>query len=276
MTPLSHYRFAAEVDWIKVRFSTRSPTNFQMIRRHLPQASRVDAIEQGPSGAATAFVATIQDPGSWRRVDACMQRLCEVVPLGPLLNVAGIEVSLDAYSKSNSRADIIQMAATFYKGLTNPVSDNHRFSGRYLGDAEGIPNSRTLQDRLSKGRVICIGNVDDDLMQRIYAKDTDNGGKVALPVTDHRARIEIRVQGAALPAHDWVQWGKFEFQSLKAWFKFRRIRDDLSPVEQLVMDHAPQVGVGGHGRRRTSRMTEANVSLNRKAYDALRRLTDKM
>lgn len=277
ITPLANLRFSAEVDWILVKFQTDRRTNPQTIRRRLPASSYVTPLDKGSGGAATCFTATIQDPRTWAYVDRLMRQVNEHAPLNGHFGVAGVEVSVDASSKANVRSELVEMAAAFYKGLAKPVSGNHRWEGRFKGDVQGFRNGLWTPHRLDAGRVICIGNRDDDLLQRIYVKATDSGGKIALPKDKHRARVEIRLKGAALPTLDWEQWKQFNFQTLGEWFSFRRCRDDLMPLTRVLMDRRPHIGtMPGRGRRKHNGATQAYTPLTRKAYDALRKLTTKM
>ncbi len=271
------YRFIAEVDWLDIGITTNRVTNAPTVRRHLPGASYVSALGAGNAGEATQFVARIQQPDSWAYIADSLATLSASIPLAESPAVTSIEVCLDAYSKRHSKDDLVAVAAHFYAALQNSASDNHRFTGipgKQL--TEGVRNRGHLKSRLASDRVIFIGDRDADHAQRIYVKTKDDGG-LALATRLHRARVENRFTGHQLPPLTWAQWQGYDFSRLSHWFKFREIGDSHSREAHCALNWAPQFGqMRGTGRRKFPHVTRADVRLNRKAYDALRRLAEKM
>jgi hypothetical protein len=140
---------------------------------------------------------------------------------------------------------------------------------------------------LAGGREIIIGNKTDELSQRIYFKTTDKGG---VPLEDedmHRARVEITVQGGALPFKSWGEWASFRFErkenNLSRFFTFRKDRNlnSLSPLHRIILERRPQIGERkeqrrsrkGGGQRLYNSETVADIELNKRARGALRNLS---
>lgn len=144
-----------------------------------------------------------------------------------------------------------------------------------------VPITATsLIRHIHEGWQLGIGNRSDDYYQHIYFKTKDKGGELALDPKDYRARIEITLQGAALPLQPLDAWEGFRFESLTDWFRFRKMKDDLTPTEKQYADRMVQIGEkairnrAGGGTRLHGKMTRADVLLNDRAKGALRRLSD--
>jgi hypothetical protein len=271
------YKLAAEVDWISTQLTTARITNAQTVMRHLPGASFVQAVQAGDAGEASQFIVRVQQPDSWTQIDKSVAILSASVPLVGMPAVAGIELAFDAYSKAQNPDDVVGMAARLYTGIQNTASFNHRFSGVPGKKFPiGIQHQKALHRHLADGRVIFIGNRGDVHYQRVYVKTTDNGHE--LPSHLHRARFENCLSSERLPRLTWAEWHDYDFAQLSHWFKFRLIADDGYPPEaRLLFAWLPQVGqLRRTKRRKFPPFTRADVALNRKAYDALRRLTGKM
>lgn len=279
MATLANYQFQVVVDWIGVAFETDRSTNFSSVSKHLPRASYVEPIEPGAAGETSRFVARFQEPKCWQEITNALATLGDWITLCGPPAVVSIEVSLDAYSKAHDTNELVPMAAHFFTALKNPVSDNARFTG-LPGTVVGIVNARGVQTMLGRGRGIFIGNKNDDLAQRIYVKTRDGGEghEVTLPPEQHRARIEIRLQGDALPNRALDDWKSFDFEDLSNWFKFRRLdAEDVSKLQRLILEWDARLGARrGMNRRKFPIGTAADIELNHKAYDALRSLTTKM
>lgn len=295
----SKFRIKACVDWIDLEVQTQRPTNFQAVQRRLKvllglpgdKVPYVEAQDAGDGSAATVFRCRIHDPACWHDLDRMMRDLGEQLPLVGEPRVAAIEIALDAYSKGAGRDELIELTSRYYRFHTHPTSENRRFAGKCKGDTKGkgVDNYSPENARrmLADGRVIIIGNKSDDLSQRIYFKTTDKGG---LPIADEskrRARVEVTVQGDAIPISTWGEWASFRFErkenNLSRFFTFRKDRNlnSLSPLHRIILERRPQIGERkeqrrsrkGGGQRWYNSETVADTELNKRARDALRNLS---
>lgn len=271
----SSYRFRAEVDWIDLKLVTVAPTNFQTVRRRLgigfagPEAL-------GAGGACTEFNVRFQEPKSWADIDERLKRLTVDHPLAEPPTVTGIEIALDAYSTSQNRDDLIAMTVHFYNGSTKLVSVNRRASKR-KGESYYLKTRSQLQNLIAEGYNIYIGDQADAAHQHIYLKETDSS--TALPPHQQRARTEFTLKSEMLPKHSFVDWQGHDFTKFASFFKFRHLKNDLSPWAAVPLHAMAQVGERRARKtpkgycRAFSHATVADTKLNALAYDALRELT---
>lgn len=290
---LSAFRFTAVADWIQVRVVTKAPTHPWVLWRQHDWASWVQSENPQPSGTATSFVITVQTPKNWAELKRHLDSLEAVRPLTSKPELTAIEVAFDAFSKDQDRSLLESMAVRLFRTTTKPVSDNRRAAGRSKHLAQGIPNHAAVRRVLGEGLPILVGNVKDDLMQRCYIKMTDHAPltleqraigadrptltKVDLPITQHRARSELRVQGAAIAKLGWSDWSRIDFADIREFFRYRIQSETGHPLIDKVREWQAQIGeLKGPGRAKKGRSQKADIPLNRKAYDALRSLTEKM
>lgn len=271
----SGYRFRAEVDWIELRITTTAPTNFQTVKRRLG-VEYVTPIGESDGGACKDFSVKFQAPRSWVEVDERLKRLTVDHPLACSVKVTGVEIALDAYSRAQSRDELVEMAARFYRGASKLVSDNRRAS-KSKGASQRLETLGQVQALLADGYNIYIGSVSDLQRQHIYMKETDSSA--ALPTEKHRARTEFTLTGDKVPELEFEAWRGQNFTAFAPYFKFRRLKDDLQPLVELPLRSAAQIGerrprktAQGYSRS-FSRNTEADRKLNALAFDALRELT---
>ncbi len=235
----------------------------------------VEPIDKGEGGSATRFAITLQDPQSADQVTGLLSDPAIADHLEPFFSVLQIEIALDTY-----RAGPDFVARQFWFS-TNHVSDNKRLYWDFKGSGKAIPATLTsLGQYIRQGYQIGIGNENDDLYQHAYWKTTDRGGKVSLPPDEHRARFEIRLKGNALPCQTWDDWQCFKFESLAfQFFRFRRLKNDLTPAELLLAERRDDIGQRktrnrrGGGTRLHSTWTKADAKLNELARDALKNLS---
>jgi hypothetical protein len=150
-------------------------------------------------------------------------------------------------------------------------------------DYKGSPASLFIRKlplirQIKEGHQIGIGNTTDELYQHVYLKTTDDG--VTLPLSERRARLEIRLQGEKIASRNFEDWKSFPFQSLSKFFNFRTRKADLNPLMQMLEEASYQIGERGErntkvGKRLYSLTTEAEKTLNSKAYEALRNLSNR-
>lgn len=288
--PISEYRdysFRAEIDWIELKIRTLKPTNFQTVRNRL-EAPYVETLDEGSGGAASEFYIKFYNLKNWQEIDRALEKLTYDHPLARSVEVTGIEIALDAYSKLHDREDLVAMVAKFYCGLTNPISVNQRITPGTKFSAKAIPSPAILLRKIRNGENIYIGNKDpkEDLgnprswmLQHFYLKQTDQ--KKPLPIEEHRARVEITLKDIALPHKLLDEWRSHQFSSEGIHFKFRKPKTGLTCLERSTFLGKSQYGAkrqkrSGPTRTIYSPLTLADVPLNNKAYDALRNLTNRL
>lgn len=283
----SLFSFSCAVDWIDIEVQFTKHTNFPSVQNALrgilalPENynSYVEPQNKSSGGAATVFIFRIQDPKNLIQITETLRKLEEhFSPFATQPRITGIEIAFDAYSRGASREELAELAARFYKFMTKPVSVNQRLYRDFKGSVQGIPaHSTSLVRHLIKGHQIGIGNKSTDQYQHIYLKEHDN--KLPLPEKEHRARTEITLRCSGLPFHTIEEFKNFDFANLAVWFKFRKLKDNLDQLATFTMESAVQVGEKKKrkrkegGTREYGKHTEANIALNRIAYDSLRELT---
>lgn len=282
-----NYKFVAVIDWIDVEIETVRATNFFTLRR-LIDDKYVEALNPTASNSATKFRIRIHDLKLWNSLHNLLNEIKEKYSFRKEAEISAIEVSIDGYSKRHSKQDLLELTEHYLRFLSRPVSQNIRFSGtddKQTKQIESIDSAEQLQNLLKNGRNICIGNTksknnkwikaDDEYMQ-IYCKTTDNG--MELKVENHRARIEVRLQGLALPVKSVRDFEKFGFQKLAKYFNMRTLDTnvlDKAPNSYMkVLNNVTMIGAEGKfNRRKYSPITKADSALNDKFYEALRNLT---
>lgn len=262
-SPVLHLvrKVEAVIDWLTVEFMTPGPHNAGKLKGALG-ASHVTPMNPGPGDYTTHFVARFQDPGPFAQVIQTLRAAGVALEQGAF--VRGIEIAFDLYA--HDRDALVQLAAHLYKFASNVADpENHRtFNG-------------------PDGSTIYIGNQGSDTIpadpvsQRIYAKTTDRGQE--LPPELHRARYEITLTGSGLPFSTLGEAAAFNFIELAPWFKWRKLKGGLDPLQLATIKAAKQIGsrrvvkLRTGGRREFDRRTVADIELNKRAHDALRNLT---
>ena len=282
-TDYSAYTFRAEIDWIELKLEFVKPTNFDTVRKRL-KSPFVEPLNEGGGHAATIFKVKIHSPKSWDGLELALVPLIHDHELKLAPEVTGIEVALDARSKGTKREDLVDMVCHFYRGAQKLVSSNRRLYRTKKDAVYSITDLRNLRKNVDEGFNIYVGSINDgDIRtQHGYVKETDDNGKVVLPASDHRARFEFTLYGAALPETTLTAWRRHKFTDMADFFKFRQVKSTVSPFTAAAFSNSPQIGsrlpakTGGRGRRLFSKGTEADVSLNQLSYDALRELTRRM
>lgn len=281
---LSGVQVKAVVDFFEIEARTAQPSQGQHVHRKLKQCgieSTVFPIDDsgnvatGKARTSNRFKIRIQDPANGASVQSTLTELTHCLTFIPeSVKLTAIEVALDLYGGTP------ESVAQLYRGLTNVPSANHRIyrdKEAKRDKPSAIPqNSGTFVRLIEDGWQIAIGNQTDEHYVHAYWKTHDNGQP--LDTSEHRARIEVRLQGQSLPCDASTIMG-MDFTVLSDCFKFRKDRDDLNPLEQVISSAKTQIGErkkrnrSEGGTRMHSAITQADTALNRKAYDALRGLS---
>lgn len=119
----------------------------------------------------------------------------------------------------------------------------------------------------------------------IYVKTTDNSGKDKLSAEKCRARYEVTLNNGALPATTLADLESFNFAKLSCHFKWRRLADDINPMQKWLYETwGRHYGMradykrpyfrawGSFGSRKYRRCLVADEVKNTAAYEELRRL----
>lgn len=279
----SKYKYKAVIDFIQLDFKTAKPTNAFSVQRKM-KLTYVEPLNKSAGGAASEFRFKFHDLTSWKQLEDCISNLKRHCELENEPTISGIEVSIDAYSNNMNKNELIEHTAQFCWKLAKPVSQIRRFSKT---KAHGITNKNDLTNKIIKGGVIYIGNQrnhaggkQDPISMRIYLKEKDK--KIELNPSEHRARIEITLVGAACPFHSIADAKKYKLSNLNSHFTFRNFKQDLSPLDNIIINAIPTIAekrrrsrIGG-GTREFSRLTTADTKLNRIVYDRLRNLTRRL
>lgn len=240
-----HIRLKALIDWVEIEIETQQSTNRQTVQRAFAEALNlpdgvnlyVNAISPNRGGGTCHFSIRIHDVKTYSEIEQNLRFVGANLALRSGVKIAKIELALDAYCD-----DPADQAARFYKFMANPVSDNRRMYRDYKGSGKAVPRHfQSMTRHLSEGWQIGIGNKTDDQYQHIYVKDTDTQDGQRLQV-QARARLEVRLSGAALPCQTADDWRQYKFERLTDYFRQRELKADLEPLIQTLADAADQIG----------------------------------
>lgn len=292
--------YRAAVDWVALQIKLSKRSNFMEVRDelraalHLPDHEKlyVEALDEANGRSASLFRFRIQDPTQGRKLDQVVARLQQRFDLDSI-QVVGIEVAFDTYSTGASVRELAEVAADRYRFLTTAPGDDwyfYRRAGegrRYINDDTEIGQRRDLVKCFAEGWQLTDSNSQDAPVRfHAYVKTTDRGRDL-LP-NAYCARLEITLQGSALPCATVEKLKHFDFATLAKHFKFRRLADDLHPAARFALMTWTKQQLGRRGRYRrphwnkigtysgTSKYrgsTVADDKLNDAAYECLRKLT---
>ena len=287
----SKYKFRAVVDWLSFEINTIKYTNFQSIK-NIINVPFVEPLDKGDGNRASKFIFKFHDPQNWEEIKEILRTLEEKFPLAKAPTIHSIEVSIDAYSRTATKFEMIELTEYLFRNLSHPVRHNYRVSGTKPKDVRKSPGRKEIVDLLNEGRNICIGNIEhsnycgaivpaDDEYMQIYYKTTDNNGKIQLPPSEHRARIEIRLSGNALPCVTVEGGESYKFELLAKYFNMRKVKQNLlntAPISiQQAIERVTQLGsLNSKSERKNAVITNADKQLNDKFYNTLRDLSRRM
>lgn len=296
------FDFRSTIDFIEVEIHLAAPTSLKSLQAKLPRIlglapgrrASVDLVDRGDGGEFRHFKTRIQDPANWLAVTRVLKGIIREFNLAAPPRITAVEIALDAYRKpGTTHQELAEMAAHLYRARSQRISGNARLNRDYKGSGQEIPaHFGSLARHLAAGWQINIGNSNerygpiDPVCGHVYVKTTDDGG-ADLPHDQHRARFEIRIQGAALP-QTLSEWSRFKFESLCQpdqdgsrlfhWLKLKVGAEDsitgqwrASSASQL--DERKQRWKKGGGSRLFAKDIQADTELNKLARVQLRMLT---
>jgi hypothetical protein len=294
------FTFKAVVDWIDVEIRTLKPIQAWRMQKHsagdfsfvhgYDLATGELLAQNRENTPTTLFVARIQSPERFDSVAMILERteIAARLDHSQPVRVVGMETAFDARPRpGTTHEELAAMTARFYWELTEFVAPTQRLYHERKHSVIPVPNQRQLVQRFLEGHTLGVGNQDDDYYQRAYFKRSDGGQE--LPASEHRARIEIRRQGQAVPVATLQELRDFDFAKLNKYFRFRRPRHDLDAAMSRVVEQSIQIGQRGRlnaitgkvapinrkegGTREFSKVTRADTILNGHARQQLRNLT---
>jgi hypothetical protein len=275
-TWLKKARIVARVDRIIMTIEPATAIDRREFIRHLPMAWHSQVRDLG--GAGVRFQITVQDPQSIPAIVAVIDRMhLHRLRLRGEPSLDLLEVAVDVEPKEPGSLDLARIAADLFKGAKFEPSANTRAAGE-SGQTIGLHGHDPGYRALNSGRSLYNGNKYDPCMVRCYVKVKDNG--VDLPVTRHRARFEVQLQGEALPVRRVRDLTRFRFENLSRMFLARTLRDDLTPSRLMIAERvhklrrSPRKGVMGRTARSFS--DQAFAAYNRRVYRALVSLSGQM
>lgn len=291
------FKTCAQVDWVELRFRLKSRSNLQTVQ---PKLNRILDLSEGKSasvfvldaeagGAASLFAFRIQDPKRVADVQRVLAELTKRFDLACPPRVTGIEVAFDLFPKKGTTPrEVSEAVAHLYKFSTSHPSANHRIYND-LQACEVPARLDSLVRAVEAGYCIGVGYqresrnkrgtaAADSISARWYHKCHDNGDD--LPEDQHRARMEITLQGNGLPFQTLDQLAAFDFNGLQEHYTFRSLKTELDPfVADVLLNGAlPLFAKRVRNRREGgtrlhSPSTVADAALNDAARRALRSLT---
>jgi hypothetical protein len=228
--------YKAVVDWVEFEIQTGKPTNSWTVRAQLGEILKLPAdvkthvtpMDKGDGGSATVFRFRVQDVARFQIVEKALRGLTDRFGI-VRHQITAIEVALDVYGGNGPR-----IVADLYRFNTLNIGKNHRIYCKAENIAQALPSRmRSLVDRISDGWQIKISDherrndVDCDIVQHLYWKTTDNGGKTTLDAKDCRARIEVTLRHDALPFRTLDELKAFRFESIaNRYFQFVEFKCD--------------------------------------------------
>lgn len=298
------FRVQACIDWLELSIHIARPTQFRYLQEAFERAGcgklSIDARTEAPGGVADTFVIRIHDELA-NDVAALRAKLGKVSKDYQIVGepaLVGIEVSCDFWHKGEPSRHIrdtlamtFRLQSSLFATGTKPrvfvPTGGEQGTVRFL-DVEGA--------RLDPGGTFYVGNKHDDLMWRVYFKSTDSGKH--LPESLWRARVEVRIKGAALKElglRGLTDLQGYRFQRLAPLFRFRRpvppeklaagnkFKLASAKAARKVNDATPARGIHSFAaigridkwrkRRRESLHIEADQELQDAVKGALRRLS---
>lgn len=243
------YRTQAVIDWIKLTITVQNRTQFQWVQfalhdiLNLPVTAkpvRVDAEDAGPGGAANRFTFSLHDKhaNNYGELVRIMAELAQKLPFSAPPEIAGVEVSLDFYSRRGDATDLLNLTRRLQTTIAppgNPLQANS--SARQFDPVIGRKGRNRFLNGLQKidpNLNLRIGNKGDPIAWQLYFKRTDNNRQAIVP-SAYRARAEFTIAGAELAKYLLDDCGNknivrladlqsFRFERLARLLHFRRLK----------------------------------------------------
>ena len=296
MNCIPHITLRTVVDFAKCSLKTTAPTKGHTIRdRTWVYAEPQD---EGPGKTASVFDLKLHDPKSYAYLMGETGRVTRVlredgdhraaIELAAPIELTMLEISQDAYFENATVYQLAEILTGRFRAWTRAPIHAWYF---YRRKGEGRIYLDTILTRREIVRLFAANWTLTDCNDksavnraRLYVKWTD--GMNALQPHEWRARLEVTLQGDALPCTlESLQC--FAFTKLAPMFSYRKLAPDLYPAAHQAMSvwSGDQFGRCGQYRRPSaiygkyrntnkSRCgTVADDAANEASYQAFRALT---
>jgi hypothetical protein len=275
----------AVVDWIELEVQLARNSH----GGHLKNAykgfgvSYVKPVNKGAGGAADHFLIRIQNPANYTPIRLLLDSLDADYGITTPTRLEAIEVSIDFFHEDTDVAALRAMTERLMFSIAPPTFGNPRVYGGNRADSlDGVLPSDRI--RPIAGKTLYIGNKADDLMWRVYWKQTDDtheddGSRVVhqLPTDEWRARAEVRIQGdmlATLGLRLVADLRSFSYESLHSAGLFKFAKRDLTASPLFRNPHqAAQVGAHALGDDRSWPACAVNLFGRRDGRGRIRALS---
>lgn len=283
---LENFKFKAVIDWVWVRITLSSPSQFRHVQERMKSTFGklyIEAADDDCNAASLKFAFKVQDPAG---PDQLMRELqSAVLPGDPPLTedqveFLGVELAIDAYHRGkDGNALAPAVLHLFVHHAQPPMGPPRITSPRHFR----VPSTRgEILKALMKGRTLHGGPKDADHSSHFYVKtyDSINDEKYTLlPPAQWRARFENTWRNDATPFKTIAEWRHFKFESLAEKFA-QVIPTATEGLSHLVQERKIQIGVSPDAskirpsdRRKSAAFTRRDTITNDKIRQALRALT---
>ncbi len=294
-----NFRFKAVIDWVKVRVTLASASQFRHVQsRLIPIFGKLHVKACDGNDSSLRFDITFQDPDGPNSIMPGLQSALRGD--GPALKetdvqVIGLELALDLYSRTSDPASLAAAALHMAVHHAHPPPGPARATKpkKYF-----VPATKSdIFAELNAGFTLNAGAKNASHTSRYYVKKKDTIDGVPytlLPSSQHRARFENTWRGDLTPPFKTMaEWRNFRFESLSEQFAL------VTPLPTtglaaLLQDRITQLGrtldrTGGElrhpdamaksqlpsYRRKRASNTQRDTPTNQKIRQALRNLTDR-
>lgn len=251
----SLFRFLAVVDWLDLEVRTLKPTQGRHLHNKgagaFSYCKPIKECHWLRSNTSTRFIVRIQNPERFATIAMALETIRDCLDLAFEIRVRGIEISFDAYRLAGTTTEqLAEMVVEMLRGINRPGTAPVRLY-KCRGTAKHGAGRQSTLSAVLDGYTGMYGNQRDNFVIRGYLKDYDtvkdaNGKGQRVSIDDpleHRARIEVRLQGRDCPIHALDDLKHFRFESVAPFFKFRKPTEDLTGVASLIADRR----ACGHG-----------------------------
>ena len=282
MTYIKLQETNAGADFLEVMFDTSEPTQarhiqeksgglFSFVTGCNPMTGKPYPNSQ-TNTTSTRFIATIQNPSN-------LDRLCKIfsIRLGTDLTsfrLHKLELYVDTYCKRATVSDLAKIAFDRYRFYDDTDAhdwyfyrkrgEGRQYVNTLYGREFGHEDSYRAAIRLLTERYM-LGNAENanaPKRVRTYVKTwdkvVDGIPTIELPQEQWRARIEVRLEGDALPCQTLDELRQLDMRKLiNKHFKFRTLSETLHPAVRCAIQKVSISRLGARGcyRRPTGKIT---------------------
>ena len=290
------FRFKAVIDWVRLRVTLDSPSQFRHVQnRLLPIFGKLHVKACDGNDSSLRFDITFQDPEGPNSIMRGLQKVYGQTLQESAVQVIGLELALDVYSRTNDPASLAAAALHMYVHHAHPPAGSARTTKpkQFFVPA----TKREIFAEVDAGYTLHKGDKNASHTCRYYVKrqDTIDGVPYApLPLAKHRARFENTWRGDLTPPFKTLaEWRGFRFESLSEQFSLvtatptfgmaallQRAKTQLGRSldkndQEIRHPDAMAKSQLPNYRRKGAPYTQRDTPTNQKIRQALRNLTDR-